>query len=169
MSKFNTIAPTLYFSYSSFAVYDQAVPLSGLDWKEAHVGQGFARRDSVVNFGALLEFGHAFVLVRNAAYEPRSYYERVIAVPFLVTSGRVQIDGPEEYPIDRGVDLTPGNYRLIAAQYVIHDVDLEGEEGIDLFFEPLAARLERSEILIADDELNPTYPLLETASIAGED
>jgi hypothetical protein len=73
------------------------------------------------------------------------------------------IHGPDEISIDRGLELMPGNYRLVAAQYVIWDE----EEGIDLFFEPLPEPLDRSEILVADDALNPSYPLMETAEIAG--
>jgi len=44
--------------------------------------------------------------------------ERVIAVPFLVTSGKVIVEGPEETETERNVRLPSGNYRLIAAQNV---------------------------------------------------
>lgn len=144
-------------------VFDRDVQLPGCEWTDAHGSQGFARRESVMNFGMLEEFGHAVVLVRDRAYEPRDYYVRVIAVPFLVTSGQVKIEGPEEHPIERQLELSPGNYRLTAAQFIIWDE----EQGIDLFFEKLAEPLERSEVLVADEWLDPILPLCETAEIAG--
>jgi hypothetical protein len=69
----------------------------------------------VVNFRALLEFGLADVAVRLASYQPQQQYERVVAVPFHVTSGRVVVDGPEESRVERGMDLPQGHYRLVAA------------------------------------------------------
>lgn len=90
--------------------------------------------------------------------------QRVIAVPFLVTSGKVIVEGPEETMPERNVTLPPGNYRLIAAQRVTG----EDEEAIDLFFELLSKPLERSAILVADDKLNPPALLVERAGVAGE-
>jgi hypothetical protein len=159
-----TLSPRLYFSYSQFMVYDQSVRLPGCAWTDAHSAQGFARRESVVNFNTPLEYGYADVGVSQDAYEPREEYERVIAVPFLVTSGKVIVEGPEETKPERSFALPPGNYRLVAAQHITADE----EETIDLFFEPLPQALERSSVLVADDALNPPTPLLETAGIAGE-
>lgn len=145
-------------------VYDQNVRLPGCDWTERHTAQGFARRESTVNFNTPLEFGYADVAVSQSAYEPREEYKRVIAVPFCVTSGTVIVEGPEETKPERNFALRVGNYRLVAAQRVIGDE----EEAIDLFFEPLAKPLERSAILVADEALNPLTTLIETAGIAGE-
>jgi hypothetical protein len=159
------LSPRLYFSYSQFMVYDQRVQLPGCAWTDEHSAQGFARRDSVVNFGTPLEFGYADVFVSRNAYQPREEYKRIIAVPFLVTSGKIIVEGPEEKKPDRNVALPPGNYRLVAAQQVTAD---DGEV-IDLFFELLTKPLERSSILLADDALNPGASLLETAGVAGEE
>jgi hypothetical protein len=145
-------------------VYDQNVKLPGCEWTDDHSAQGFARRDSTVNFSTLLEFGYADVFVSQGFYQPKEDYERVIAVPFLVTSGRVVVEGPEETNIERGLSLLPGNYRLVATQATLG----EEEEAIHLFFEPLADRLEQSVLLIADKGLKPPNPLLESAAIAGE-
>ena len=122
-------------------VYDKSVRLPGCAWTEDHSAQGFARRESTVNFGTPLEFGYADVAVSRGKYQSRGEYMRVIAVPFLVASGRVIVCGPEELNDQkRPFDLSPGNYRLIAAQRIMGDE----EEAIDLFFEPLARPLERS-------------------------
>jgi hypothetical protein len=160
-----TLSLKLYFSYGQFMVYDESVRLPGCAWTKRHSSQGFARRESVVNFGTLLEFGEAAVTVRNGPYEVADKYVRVIAVPFLVVSGTVHIEGPEEMNVQRRIDMGPGHYRLIAAQ----EIKGEEEEAIDLFFEPLNQPLVQSAILMADDDLNPQMPLLETAGIAGEE
>lgn len=160
------LSPRLYFSYSQFMVYDQSVRLPGLAWTDEHSAQGFARRESVINFNTPLEFGYADVGVSQNAYQPREEeYGRVIAVPFLVTSGKVIVEGPEETKPERNIALPPGNYRLVAAQRVTGDE----EEVIDLFFEPLTKPLERSAVLVADEAMNPPTPLLETAGVACEE
>lgn len=163
MSTRTALSPRLYFSYSQFIVYDASVKLPGCAWTDKHTAQGFARRESTVNFNTLLEFGHANVAVSRSAYEPWCEYERVIAVPFFVASGKVLVEGPEETDVQRSFSLPPGNYRLVTAQQVTG----EDEEAIDIFFEPLAKLLERSTVLVADDALNPPTPLLETAGVAG--
>jgi hypothetical protein len=144
-------------------VYDDSVLLPGCDWTKAHLAQGFARRESVVNFNTLLEWGQADVAVSIGVYEPQAEYQRVIAVPFRVTSGKVIVHGPEE-TVPRSLSLAPGDYRLVAAQYVSGD----DEEVIDLWFEPRGIAAERSSILVADAALNPSVPLVETSKIAGE-
>jgi hypothetical protein len=164
MNTKTALSPKLYFSYSQFMVYDQSVRLPGCAWTAEHTAQGFARRESTVNFNTPLEFGYADVAVARSAYQGKEEYERVIAVPFLVTSGKVIVEGPEETKSERSFSLPAGNYRLLAAQRVTGDE----EEVIDLFFEPLTKPLEQSTILVADGALNPPTPLLETAGIAGE-
>src|SRR5262245_5420755 len=130
MTRKNALSPRLYFSYSQFFVYDKSVPSVGCDWTKAHSDQGFARRESTVAFGTLLEFGHADVLVRREAYEARREYQRVIAVPFCVRSGEVAVEGAEEITIERTVALPPGHYRLVAAQHVTG----ADNEAIHLYF-----------------------------------
>jgi hypothetical protein len=164
MSTKTTLSPRLYFSYNQFMVYDHSVRLPGCDWTEEHTAQGFARRESVVNFNTLLEFGYADVAVSREAYQLQQEYERVIAVPFRVTSGKIVVEGPEETTVERSIILPPGHYRLVAAQHATG----EDEEAIDLYFEQLPKALERSAILVADGALNPSTPLIETAKVAGE-
>ena len=90
--------------------------------------------------------------------------ERVIGVPFLVTSGKVIVEGPEETETERNVRLPPGDYRLIAAQSVTG----EEEESIDLSFELLAKPLEQSCVLVAGKALCVPNRLVETAEVAEE-
>ena len=160
-----SLPPRLYFSYSQFMVYDMAVNLPGCAWTNEHSAQGFARRESTVNFDMPLEFGHADVTIQDDFYGKRDGYDRVIAVPFLVTSGRVAVSGPEETNVERSFAIPPGNYRLIAAQRVTSD----DEEIVDLFFETHVQALQRSSVLVADDALSPPSSLVETAEIAGEE
>ena len=159
-----TLSPDLEFSYSQFFVYDASVQMPACEWTKEHSDQGFARREGTVAFGTRLEYGKAEVRVYVCSYQPRDDHERVIAVPFVVVSGQVIVDGPEEMESgrDRNVALPPGSYRLVVAQRVVGDE----EEVIDLFFEPLAKPLERSEIIKADDGLDPPDPLIETAETA---
>ena len=159
-----TLLPRLYFSYSQFMVYDQSVKLPGCAWANAHTAQGFARRGSTANFNTLLEFGYADVGVIQGAFAPQKEYSRVIAVPFLITSGKVIVEGPEETEPERNIALPQGNYRLVAAQIITGGE----EEVIDLFFESVSQVLERSSILVADAALAPPEILIESASIAGE-
>jgi len=157
------LLPKLYFSCAQFMVYDQSVELPGCDWTEKHTAQGFARRESVVNFNTPLEFGHAEVTITVGTFQPGDDYERVIGVPFLVTSGTVIIDGPEEFEVERNWSLPMGNYWLVAAQRILGD----DQEKIDLYFEQIREPAKQSRIFVADELLNPTLPLLETAGIAG--
>lgn len=162
MSNEVALLARLYFSYSQFMVYDESVQLPGCAWTEKHSAQGFARRPSTLNFGTPLEFGYASVTVSFGAYDGRGDYQRVVAVPFLVTSGRVVVEGPEGTEPGRSFALPPAYYRLVAAQRVTG----EEEEAVDLFFERLTKPLERSAVLLADDALHPPTPLLEDAESA---
>jgi len=172
MSREIVLSPRLYFSYSSFLVFDGGVKLPGCDWTPEHSAQGFARRESTVNFNTLLEFGFADVAVIHGAYRPREEYERVIEVPFRVTSGKVIVGGPEETEDKRMIELPPGDYRLTAAQRVTAEKgegeEGQGEEAIDVYFELLPQPLERSSVLVADEALSVPDRLLETAGVAGE-
>ncbi|RYZ71969.1 MAG: hypothetical protein EOP09_03890 [Proteobacteria bacterium] len=157
------LLPKLYFSYSQFMVFDETEELPGCEWTEEHSAQGFARRESTVCFGTPLEFGNAEVRATIGSYRPRLEYDRVIAVPFFCSSGKVIVEGPEEMDAGRLLELPNGNYKLTAAQIITGD----DEETIDLFFEPLSEPLDRSVILVSDEMLNPPRPLKEEAEIAG--
>jgi len=153
----------MYFSYGQFMVYDLDVELPGCAWTEGHSAQGFARRDSAVCFGAILDFGHADVTFVLGGYQPTQSFDRVVVVPFTVVTGKVAVDGPEESDVDRTIEIPRGHYSLTAAQRVLSD-DLE---DVHLFFESVAEPRQVSSILVADEMLSPSYPLIETAEVAG--
>jgi hypothetical protein len=161
MSK-NQLFPQLYFSYSQFLLYDCGVKSPGCVWTKIHYAQGFTRRESVVSFGTLLEFGFADISYTRGPFQPQKNYERAIAVPFVVSTGRVIIDGPEEINIQRFIELPTGNYAVTAAQLVTTNK----KEIVDLFFESRTEPLKRSAIIVADNLLNPTPTLIETAEMA---
>jgi hypothetical protein len=77
-------------------VYDKTEPAPGCIWTDTHVSQGFARRESTVGFGTILEFGDAELRVQLGQYSANKDHERVIAVPFYSPSGEVVVQGPEE-------------------------------------------------------------------------
>ncbi len=153
----------MYFSYSQIMVSDETIKSPGCDWTDDHFNQGFARRLSTVSFRTILEFGTGSVKVHLSQYIETEGYERVIAVPFSSPSGRVVIEGPEEYPVpvDRILILQPGHYKLVAAQKLVD----EDAELIDLYFHRLDEPAKNSEILVADNELDPPEALLEEAEV----
>lgn len=155
------LSPPLYFSYGQFLVYDQSVAAPGCLWTEQHTAQGFARRESTVCFRTLLDLGYAEVVYQLDAFMSDSSYERVIAVPFFVSTGKVVVDGPEENSVSRLVEIANGRYRLTAAQRVAGE-----REHIELFFEKLELPLRKSQVVVADKELQVPDELLETAAIA---
>ena len=110
------LPPRLYFSYGQFMVFDAAVSAPGCLWTDIHNAQGFARRESTVSFATLVEFGYADVFYHEGHFQSEKTYERAIAVPFAVVSGKVVVAGPEEIKIARALELPPGNYRIVAAQ-----------------------------------------------------
>jgi Competence protein J (ComJ) len=63
-----------------------------LAWTQAHSRQGFARREQSVGFATLLAFGEADLIVLQGAYIPGDY-DRVIEVPFTITSGGIEVQG----------------------------------------------------------------------------
>ena len=158
----NALEPRLYFSYRQFFVYDSGIKAPGCLWTPAHFAQGFARRESNVSFGTILESGHADVRCYHGPFRHDGVYERVIAVPFHVLSGKAAIDGPDEVGVGRAIELRSGHYRIVAAQRVVD----AGEEVIDLFIEEVAQPLGRSTVILADDLLSPPEHLVETAEIA---
>jgi hypothetical protein len=162
MSQLTPLFPRLYFSYGQFFVHDSTVTAPGCVWTDSHSAQGFARRESVICFGTLLEFGYADLSYSLSSYEPKETYERVIAVPVTFVTGRVVIDGPEEIGVERGFEVRPGNYQVVAAQRVV-GVD---REVIDLFVEAVCSTVGKSRIIVSDGQLDPPSELVETADVA---
>jgi hypothetical protein len=111
-----------------------------------------------------LEYGDAALIVYIGSYDFDEAHQRVICVPLYVPSGKVRVEGPEESGIGRELAVAPGHYRVCAAQKLASNGDAE---VIELFFEPLAAPQQRSEIIVADEELEPPETLVEETEVAG--
>lgn len=153
---------SIEFSHGQIIVADAAIKAPGNYWTERHSRQGFARRESSVGFATLCAFGHGRLIVDCGGLILYHRYERVIAVPFEVVSGRVEIAGPEEDYGIRVIALEKGNYRLVCGQRLRTDGALE----LGLTFEPVVSPLTRSEVLVQDAALSPVLPLIESAQIA---
>jgi len=153
----------LSFSYSQFIVWDSLMCTPGLAWTDAHSRQGFARREDVVGFGTLLEFGTARMRILAEPFVPSTSYQRVLGVPFRTNSGRVRIEAPDELDSGRLVAVQPAQYLLVCAQRA----NDEFNEDIVLYFERQERPIDVSTIIVRDESLAPPHPLLETAEIAG--
>lgn len=150
----------LDYSYNQFMVCDASAPLFGL-WTEQHSNQCFCRLESAVSFLTIIpEFGEATTRVFLGSYVVNEQDVRVITVPFHCPSGRVLVSGPEWDGEE--IKLSPGHYRLYAAQRFLNDE----KQVIDLYFEPLSQPATHSEVVKADDELVFGRTFLETADIA---
>lgn len=153
---------TMQFSYGQFLAYDQTEAEPGSLWTDKHIAQGFVRRIRALGIGTLVQFGAAKVRTFSGTPTSIDDYDRVISVPIELPSGILCIEGPEEYPIQRSINVSPGAYRLIAAQSLVSETEL----SIDIFLESLAGTTANSEILKADETLEASGPLLETGDVA---
>jgi hypothetical protein len=152
----------MYFSHGQVLAYDQSEAEPGSLWNNQHVAQGFVRRDRALGIGTLIQHGNATIRVFLGQPASLQNYERAIAIPIVLGSGVLCIEGPEEYPIERSVQVPAGLYRLIAAQSHASDTELE----IDMFLEALISPNVNSEILKADENLQIRGELLETGEVA---
>ena len=109
------IETQIYFAYYQFMVFDEDIRLPASVPTDVHFNQGFARRESTVTYRTLIQFGLADLTVGRGPYVPRQPYIRVISVPFLVTSGNVLVEGPEENGNGCLIRIPPAHYRLTAA------------------------------------------------------
>lgn len=143
------------YSSGQIMIFDASVELSG-EWTERHLAQGFIRGDGHVGLRTLPEAGHVLVRAFSSSYVPLAEDARVIAVPLRVTSGSVHVMAPDE-PQPHVLRLAPGEYRLVTCQRFF-----DGDEDLDLFFERVDLPRQRSELIVADRELQPELPLLES-------
>lgn len=152
----------MYFSYGQFMVYDRSERSPGSLWTEAHVAQGFIRRPYSIGFGTILEYGRASVRIFLRELTDLDTYERIVRVPIELRTGVMQIDGPEEHPTRRSVQLDAGHYQICVAQRVI-DSD---SEAIDIFIVPCNSAANQSQIVLADSHLTLLHELVETGDVA---
>jgi Competence protein J (ComJ) len=151
----------IYFAYSQFLVYDVSVDHIGSAWTETHSRQGFARRESYASIGTLLEDGKGIVKVYPDGYVEDRDHARVISIPFYSPTGQITVTGPEEFEPSVVLQFESTHFRLTVAQRLVG----EEQEMIELYFEEMDRPLGKSEILVADDELDPPETLLEHADV----
>ena len=150
------------YSYGQIMVFDAGAEMQG-NWTERHFNQGFLRNDRHLSLGTLPEAGHVLVRAFSSPYVPLAENNRVIAVPFRVTSGHVRVTAPDEVLIgEHDIALPVGDYRLVTCQRFFEGDNINGDQDLDLFFERVDLPRQRSEILVADRDLRPELPLLET-------
>jgi hypothetical protein len=134
---------------------------AGQHWTDRHVAQGFIWLPGSVSFGLLHDVGRHVVEVHvETALRPQPGAVRAIIVPFTVMpDGQVQLSDCVHTPQS---SLPAGEHALLfetgyAGAVVQDDLD-EAEYWVRLTFAP--QRDTQPAILIADEGLDPTHPLL---------
>lgn len=139
-------------------VFDSSEKKPEVHWTKQHQDQGFARRELSVHFSTLEQEGKANVKVFYRRSCDPSQGTRIIAVPLNVPSGELNIQGLEEWPIDRFLTIDPGSYVVTLSQRIDHATD---RLILDFFIDP--AETQRSQIIKGDELLRIPNVLLETA------
>jgi hypothetical protein len=155
-------------TFELFSAYSQ-LEVNGLDlddyagphWTDRHVEQGFIWIPASVSFGLLHDFGRHVVEVyldTNLQTQPEAV--RAIVVPFSVLpDGQIKLSNCADTHV---TSLPEGEYALLFETGYIGDTipdDLDQAEfWVRLTFVP--QRDTQPTILVADDGLSPTYPLL---------
>jgi hypothetical protein len=137
----------LSYDYHQISVFNSDLKDPFNAWTDAHVHQGFAWRPGSVSFATMSDSGTA--LIKGSIGESFSMPGqalRVIVVPFVVTSGAVEVGGFETVT----VPIPPGTYELT---FVAVSGDVEKPEEYHFYFVPCVQP--RSAILLADPDLTP--------------
>ena len=126
-------------------------------------GQGFAKHDGTIVLWTIIEDGCLDVRVWEGEYvgTPRSAFHRAHVFPFVVEDDKVEVSSCDDAEAQIEFAMVSGNYRLLVGQRnkTRHD-DLE-QSDVDLVFQRVESLPTASEILVADIDLAPQYPLEE--------
>ena len=146
---------TVNISYAQIAVFDPALPQPFNHWSPAHAAQGFAWRDGSVSFRTLKDVMCGNIVVSDAAtFSPSPNSVRSFLVPFRIpASGQVEIASIGGSII---MNLPQGEvvlYCEMLPTYMIKFSFVRGEQA-------------EFRLLLVDDQLSPSYPLLTTAELA---
>jgi hypothetical protein len=146
----------VFVSYSQLSVFDPSLSNPFNDWTSRHVSQGFAWRPGSVSFKTLSESGMCDIEVLSDGNEvpvsPQAI--RVIEVPFLVPgSGLIEVASISD---GRQIEISPGQYQLRFEACL--------DSRIRLVF--ATGKKTRFAVVLVDQGLAPTIPLLETAQPA---
>lgn len=147
----------LRYSYNQFLVFDANEVVPGCHWEDAHWRQGFARRDCIIAFATLDQAGIAHLLIRDESDVPGSKI-RIIESYIKVPSGKICIEGVDEYPISRYVLLRPGIYKVKVSQ----EYDNNNNLIISIMLNHCEEALQ-SKIILADSVLQPPSVLRENS------
>ena len=147
----------LFIFYSQLIVSDEAIAPVPNDWTERHVAQGFTWGPGTVSFGTLGDVGDLRVEVQVAGDpEARPDAARAIVVPFSASPpGHVTLS---DCVNEEAVGVPAGEYALLCEMGYSSKQKGQEEEWCRLSFVP--TRDVRPEVLRADTELSPRYPLL---------
>ena len=142
----------LIISYNQIAVFNSDLENPFNDWSDAQVDQGFSWRSESVSFKTLLDgvVAHVeFLVCKEFSAFPTSI--RAISVPFSCNSyGEIEvatITGAQH------IFLDPGQYQLV------FEAGLTGSESW-YRISVIPNGLQKPQILVADSELAPSYPLI---------
>ena len=146
-----------FIFYSQLIVSEEAIAPVPNDWTERHVAQGFTWRPGTVSFGTLGDIGDLRVEVRVAgAPEALPDAARTIVVPFSVSPpGHVTLS---DCVNEETVGVPAGEYALLFEMGYSSVRRGQEAEWCRLSFVP--GEDVQPEILRADAELSPQYPLL---------
>ena len=151
----------LFIFYSQLIVSDEAIAPVPSDWTERHVAQGFTWSPGTVSFGTLGDVGDLRVEVRVAG-DPEVLPDaaRAIVVPFSVSPpGLVTLS---DCVNEEAVGVPAGEYALLCEMGYSSVRRGQEAEWCRLSFVPGGDV--QPEILRADAELSPQYPLLMEAA-----
>ena len=146
-----------FIFYSQLIVSDEAIAPVPNDWSARHVAQGFAWRPGTVAFGTLGDVGDLRVEVRVAG-DPEALPDaaRAIVVPFSVSPpGHVTLS---DCVNEETVGVPAGEDALFFEIGGLKEERGQEAEWCRLSFVPGGDV--QPEILRADAELSPQYPLL---------
>lgn len=152
----------LFSFYRQMEVYgsDQQDYAAG-HWTDRHVWQGFISLPESAGFGLLHDLGDHFAEVYlDTALQPQSKAVRAIVVPYTVPSdGRVEFS---DCVNTAEIQLPAGDYALLFEIGFVDDTvpdDLNAAAfWVRFTFAPQQGA--QPAILVADEDLQPTYPLL---------
>jgi len=163
-------------AYSHFAIFniDNQQPFT--EWSSQHVAQGFTWRSDSVCFATLGDGRIQVEVQQSNDFSLAVGTIRAIRVPFSVSDAAL-VD--IESPISDDTNLIPvstGSYALFYETGYLTNQEVDNkEEGEDreYYERTMWCRLTfipndsvQAEILVADEDLSPTYPLLMTAQPA---
>jgi hypothetical protein len=155
----------LTLAYGTIAVFDPDLENPFNDVTDSYLAQGFSWRPGSVSFFKHEPCDEVALEVRvGEPQAPRPDAARAIRVPFTVpASGRVEIGA---IPSGHVIELPAGNYALLYETGRLPAADAKEE----LWWGRCWCRLIFSEqidpepaILVADNEMQPSYPLLMNA------